>query len=116
MIQKLRRQSVKGKCQLKDKFGLGTKGAMRSKSFILSSPTKEQLPKRFVILLHLYLALKYWYSQFNLTLVEFLNFFLLFLPRSQEKFEKPNDLACSEETKMATLPRISFNEARMVRR
>lgn len=56
MIQKLRRQSVKGKCQLKDKFGLGTKGAMRSKSFILSSPTKEQLPKRFVILLHFFPA------------------------------------------------------------
>lgn len=45
MIQKLRRQSVKGKYQLKDKFGIGTKGAYRSKSFIMSSPTKEQLPK-----------------------------------------------------------------------
>lgn len=55
MIQKLRRQSVKGKCQLKDKFGLGTKGAMRSKSFILSSPTKEQLPNKFVILLDFFL-------------------------------------------------------------
>lgn len=44
MIQRLKRQSVKGKYQLKDKFGLGTKGTYRSKSFILSSPTKEQLP------------------------------------------------------------------------
>lgn len=42
MIQKLRRQSVKGKYQLKDKFGLGTKGAYRSKSFIIPSPTEDR--------------------------------------------------------------------------
>lgn len=41
MIQKLRRQSVKGKSSLKGKFGLSNKSSTyRSKSFIVS-PTQE---------------------------------------------------------------------------
>jgi len=41
MIQKLRRQSVKGKSSLKGKFGLSNKSSTyRSKSFIVS-PSQE---------------------------------------------------------------------------
>lgn len=41
IIQKLRRQSVKGH-SIKGKFGLGSKSAFRSKSFMVQSPTLER--------------------------------------------------------------------------
>ncbi|XP_050533025.1 transmembrane protein KIAA1109 homolog isoform X6 [Daktulosphaira vitifoliae] len=49
MIQKLRRQSVKGKSSLKGKFGLGNKSSTyRSKSFIIS-PSQDLLDFKEVI-------------------------------------------------------------------
>lgn len=41
--------------------------------------------------------------------------FELFQPH-REKFVKPNDPTASYDAKLATLPRVSFTEARSVRR